>query len=85
MRAFASALRTEAEKLATRAAWLDRRSGRLKFDGPAADDLRQTMLTTRRAVDRAAGELREVANRVLSAAARVETDIADHRRLNGAV
>ena len=85
MRALATALRNEAEKLAARGAWLDRRAGRLKFEGPAADDLSQTMLTTRRAVDRAAGDLRDIANRVLSAAARVETDIADHRRLSGAV
>lgn len=85
MRAYASALRTEAERLAARAAWLDRRAGRLKFEGPAADDLSQTMLSTRRAIDRAAGDLRDVANRILSAAARVETDLADWHRLRGAV
>ena len=85
MRSFAVTLRNEAEKLASRGAWLDRRAGRLKFEGPAADNLSQTMLTTRRAVDRTAGDLREVANRILSAAARVETDIADRKRLSGAL
>ncbi len=85
MRAFAALLRKEAESAASRAAWLDRRAARLKFEGPAADELSQTMLTTRRAADRAAGDLRDVANRVLSAAARVETDLAEWRRLTGAV
>ena len=80
MSAFATSLRKEAERLSSRVAWLDRRAGRLKFEGPAADDLSQTMLSSRRIAERAAGDLREVANRVLSAAARVETEIADWQR-----
>ena len=83
MRSLAAALRKEAERLASRTAWLDRRAGRLKFEGPAADDLSQTILSSRRAVERAAGDLREIANRLLSAAARVETDLADRRRAAG--
>ena len=75
MRALAASLRAESERLASRAAWLSRRAGRLKFEGPAAEELRQSMLTSRRAAERAAGDLKEIANRLLSAAARVETDI----------
>lgn len=86
MRALASALRKESEGLSSRAAWLDRRAGRLKFEGPAADDLSQSILSSRRIAERAAGDLREIANRLLSAAARVETDLADWRRMErGAV
>lgn len=80
MRALASSLRTESERLSTRAAWLARRAGRLKFEGPAAEDLGQAMLTSRRAAERAAGDLKEIANRLLSAAARVETDLAAWQR-----
>lgn len=85
MRAFAARLRKESERLSSRAAWLDRRAGRLKFEGPAADDLVQTMLRSRRVAERAAGDLREIANRVLSGAARVETDLADWQRRSGVV
>lgn len=80
MRALAASLRKEAEALSSRAAWLARRAGRLKFEGPAADDLSQSMLTARRTAERAAGDLRDIANKVLSAAARVESDLADRRR-----
>ena len=80
MRALASTLRAEAERLSSRAAWLARRAGRLKFEGPAADDLSQAMLTSRRAAERAAGDLKEIANRVLSSAARVESEIAGWNR-----
>lgn len=83
MLALAAQLRQEAEHLSSRAAWLDRRAGRLKFEGPAGDDLAQTMLRSRRVAERAAGDLREIANRVLSGAARVETDLADWQRRNG--
>ena len=85
MRALAATLRKESERLSSRAAWLDRRAGRLKFEGPAADDLSQSMLSSRRASERAAVDLREIANRLLSAAARVETDIADWHRARGVV
>jgi uncharacterized protein YukE len=80
MRAFAGRLRKDSESIAARAAWLARRAGRMKFEGPAADGFRQEMLSARIDAERAAGELREIANRLLSAAARVETDIADSRR-----
>lgn len=82
MRALAASLRKEAEALSSRAAWLARRAGRLKFEGPAADHLSQSMLTSRRTAERAAGDLREIANRILSAAARVESDLADRSRAN---
>lgn len=85
MRALASQLRKEAERLSSRAAWLDRRAGRLKFEGPAADDLIQTMLRSRRVAERAGGDLREIANRLLSAAAKVETDLSDWSRRSGVV
>ena len=84
MRSLASHLRTEAERLSSRAAWLDRRAGRMKFEGPAADEFGQTMLRSRRAAERAAGDLRDIANRILSAAARVETDLNDWQRARGA-
>ncbi|MBW3595264.1 MAG: hypothetical protein KY391_06760 [Actinobacteria bacterium] len=83
MRSFATQLRKESELLSARAAWLDRRAGRLKFEGPAADELSQTMLRSRRAAERGAGDLREIANRVLSAAARVETDLDHWERARG--
>ena len=76
MRALAKALRKDAEAVAGRAAWLARRAGRMKFEGPAADDLRQAMVRSRVDADRVAGELREIANRLLSGAARVEDDLA---------
>lgn len=85
MRSLATQLRSEAERLSSRAAWLARRSGRLKFEGPAADELSQAMLRSRRAAERAAGDLRDIANRILSAAARVETDLAEWERTRGAV
>ena len=85
MRSLATRLRKEAEQLSSRAAWLDRRAGRLKFEGPAADDLIQTMLRSRRIAERAAGDLRDIANRLLSAAAKVETDLADWARRTEAV
>lgn len=80
MRALASRLRKESEKLSSRAAWLDRRAGRLKFEGPAADQLSQALLTSRRRTERAAGDLREIANRLLSSAARIETELEDWKR-----
>jgi hypothetical protein len=81
MRRLARSMRAEAERLAVRSAWLNRRVGRLKFEGPAADDLRQAMLTSQRAAERAAADLKDIANRILSGASRVESDIADwHRR-----
>ena len=80
MRRFARGLRAEAEALASRAAWLARRADRATFEGPAAEPFRQSMLDSRRAVERASVELREIANYVLSAAARVETDQADWKR-----
>lgn len=76
MRALAAALRKDAESVAGRAAWLARRVGRMKFEGPAADDLRQDMIRARIDADRIAGELREIANRLLSGAARVEDDLS---------
>ena len=75
MRALAKALRQDAETVAGRAAWLARRAGRMKFEGPAADDLRQDMVRARIDADRIAGELREIANRLLSGAALVEDDL----------
>lgn len=80
MRTFASSLRADAEAVAARAAWLARRAERMNFEGPAASTFRQSMLDTRRAAERASAELRDIANHVLSAAARVETDIADYNR-----
>jgi len=85
MRSLAGELRAEAERLSSRAAWLARRSGRLKFEGPAADDLSQTMLRARRGAERAAADLRDIANRILSAAAKVETDLADWDRATRAL
>lgn len=84
MRRLASSLRAEAERLSARSAWLSRRAGRLKFEGPAADELSQSMLTSQRAAERAAGDLKEIANRILSAAARVESDIADWQKRQAA-
>jgi hypothetical protein len=80
MRTLATRLRKDSERVASRAAWLARRVGRMKFEGPAADDFRQAMLSSKIDAERAAGELREIANRLLSAAARIESDIADSRR-----
>jgi hypothetical protein len=80
MRALAQSLRAESERLASRAAWLSRRAGRLKFEGPAAAELSQSMLTSRRSAERSAADLKEIANRLLSAAARVETDIDQWQR-----
>lgn len=77
MRTMAAALRAASEKIAARAAWLARRAGRMKFEGAAADELRQEMVRARIDAERAAGELRDIANRLLSSAARIETDLAD--------
>ena len=72
MRALATSLRKDSEVVAARAAWLARRVDRMKFEGPAADDLRQDMLRARIDADKIAAELKEIANRLLSGAARVE-------------
>ena len=80
MRAYAALLRKEAEAVASRAAWLARRVDRMAFEGPAASDFRQSMLDARRSAERAAADLKDVANQVLSVAARVETDITEWKR-----
>ena len=85
MRALAGTLRKESEKVAGRAAWLARRTGRMRFEGPAAEGFRQEMLSARIAAERVAGELREIANRLLSAAARIESDLADAKRVRSEV
>lgn len=72
MRALAAALRKDSEAVAARAAWLARRIDRMKFEGPAADAMRQDMIRTRIDAERIAAELKEIANRLLSGAARVE-------------
>lgn len=72
MRALAATLRKDSEAVAARAAWLARRVDRMKFEGPAADALRQDMIRARIDADRTAMELKEIANRLLSGAARVE-------------
>ena len=80
MRALATALRKDGETVAGRAAWLARRAGRMRFEGPAAEDLKQDFLRAKVDAERVAGELREIANRLLSGAARVETDLAQMGR-----
>jgi len=85
MRSLAAHLRNEAERLSARAAWLARRSGRLKFEGPAADALSQSLLRSRRSAERAAGDLRDIANKILSAAAKVESDLVDWERASRAL
>ena len=80
MRAYASLLRKEAEAIAARAAWIARRVERMNFVGPAAAAFRQSMLDARRSAERAAGDLKDVANQLLSGAARVETDISEWKR-----
>jgi uncharacterized protein YukE len=81
MRSLAARLRKDSDRVSSRAAWLARRTGRMRFEGPAAEGLRQEMLSARISAEKAAGELREIANRLLSSAARIETDIADAKRL----
>ncbi|MGH2807398.1 MAG: hypothetical protein ACRDKT_08980 [Actinomycetota bacterium] len=81
MRAYAGLLRKEAEAIAARAAWLARRAERMSFEGPAAATFRQGMLDARRSAERAAADLKDVANHLLSGAARVETDSAEWKRL----
>lgn len=80
MRAYAGSLRKEAEAIAARAAWLARRAERMAFEGPAAGAFRQSMLDARRSAERAAADLRDVANQILSGAARVETDMHEWKR-----
>ena len=72
MRALAATLRKDSEAAAARAAWLARRVDRMKFEGPAADEFRQDMIRVRIDAERIAAELKEIANRLLSGAARVE-------------
>jgi uncharacterized protein YukE len=80
MRAYAGLLRKEAEAIAARAAWLARRVDRMTFEGPAAAVFRQSMLDARRSAEHAAADLKDVANQLLSGAARVETDITEWKR-----
>ena len=80
MRAYAGTLRKEAEAIAARAAWLARRADRMPFEGPAAGTFRQSMLDARRSAERAAADLKDVANQLLSGAARVETDLREWER-----
>lgn len=83
MRSVASRLRKDSEAIAARAAWLARRAGRMRFEGPAAEDLKQEMLGARVEAERIGAELREIANRLLSASARVETELDEIRRSPG--
>jgi uncharacterized protein YukE len=80
MRAYAALLRKEAEAIAARAAWLARRVDRMTFEGPAAATFRQSMLDARRSAERAAADLKDSANQLLSGAARVETDVSEWKR-----
>ena len=80
MRSFALSLRVRAERIAAQAARLNLRVDRMKFEGPAASEFRDSMRVARRQAEAAAAEIKGVANYLLSASARLETEIAEWRR-----
>jgi uncharacterized protein YukE len=80
MRSEAYALRSQAEALASLAQQLQGRIESLTFEGPAADRFRSAMTERYQEALRLAGELQDLSQYVLSAAARVEGQIAELRR-----
>jgi uncharacterized protein YukE len=81
MRAEAAMLRSQAEALASLAQQVQARVETIEFEGPAATRFRGAMANQSRRAAQLAGELQDLANYVLRAAARVEAQIAELRRM----
>ena len=80
MRAEAAMLRSQAEALASLAQQVQARVESIEFEGPAATRFRGAMADQGRRAAQLAGELQDLANYVLRAAARVDAQIAELRR-----
>jgi hypothetical protein len=80
MRAEAAMLRSQAEALASLAQQLQARVESVEYEGPAATRFRGAMADQGRRAMQLAGELQDLANYVLRAAARVDAQIAEFRR-----
>ena len=72
MRAAAAMLRMRAETLSEIASRLDTQAQSLEFEGPAADQFRETMLVRRQTADSLVSQLASVADEIIRAAAEVE-------------
>jgi hypothetical protein len=80
MRAEAAMLRSQAEALASLAQQVQARVESIEFEGPAATRFRGAMADQSRRAAQLAGELQDLANYVLRAAARVDAQLAELRR-----
>ena len=80
MRAEAALLRSQAEALASLAQQLQARVEGVEFEGPAATRFRGSVADQSRRAAQLAGELQDLANYVLRAAARVDAQLAELRR-----
>ena len=72
MRAAAAMLRMRAETLSELASRVDLQVQGLAFEGPAADQFRESMLQHRQTVDSLVSQLAAVADEILRSAAEVE-------------
>ena len=73
-------LRAQAEAIASLAQQVQARIDGLEFEGPAATRFRGSMADQSRRAAQLAGELQDLANYVLRAAARVEAQLVELRR-----
>lgn len=73
-------LRSQAEALASLAQQVQARIASIEFEGPAATRFRGAMADQGRRAAQVAGELQDLANYVLRAAARVDAQLAELRR-----
>jgi uncharacterized protein YukE len=80
MRAEAAMLSSQAESIAALAQQLQARVEGMEFEGPAATQFRGAMADQSRRAAQVAGELQDLSNYVLRAAARVEAQLAELRR-----
>lgn len=80
MRSEAAMLSAQAEAIATLAQQLQARVEGIEFEGPAATRFQGAMADQGRQAAQLAGELQDLSNYVLNAAARVEEQLAELRQ-----
>ena len=80
MRAEAAALRSQADALVSLVRRVDAHVEGMEFEGPAAARFREAVGSEGRQVEQAAGQLSDLADHVLRAAARVEEELQELRR-----
>jgi uncharacterized protein YukE len=74
MRTAAASLRSDAQLVASLAAQVQGQADALQFTGPAADDFRASMQEQTTQAQQIAGELGDLANKMLITAAQVEEE-----------